>query len=118
MPDLLLLISALVASFGTVDVTVRDGLVEPVGSGIAFSNGATWCRNGVPRIEVSRKSPDYVQTIAHELIHAVDCADNGRFDGSLLPYACVTTPTHDCAHILVDEWLANPTEAIRLLKGA
>lgn len=53
-------------------------------------------------------------SLEHELLHAVDCTDNGRMDGSLLPFA----PTWaDAAHEWVHWAQAHPEQAIGIVEG-
>lgn len=47
-------------------------------------------------LRIVYSNPD---TLEHEALHGADCADNGRMDGSLLPYP---TTWPDAAH----EWVA------------
>jgi hypothetical protein len=52
--------------------------------------------------------------LAHELAHGVDCMDNGKVDGSLLPYK----PTsHDPGHEFVYWCLANEAECIARMEA-
>ena len=50
----------------------------------------------------------------HELLHAVDCVDNGQMDGSPLPGGCVGAI--DCPHAWVywAEW--HPVEAMAIIE--
>ena len=124
MSDLLLLISALVASLGTVDATVTDRTLDIPGVPVAFGLARGNRETGRCSIQISTfqwrapvRNPSLPERIAHELTHCVDFADNVAMDGSLLPHACVTRPGHDCAHMLVDLWLADPQAGIRALEA-
>lgn len=55
---------------------------------------------------------DGYDTLTHEALHAADCMDNGRTDGSLLPFK-PTGP--DPAHEWVYWALDHPDEAVTLL---
>lgn len=53
-------------------------------------------------------------TLEHEVLHAVDCLDNGVMDGSLLPFK----PTQkDASHEWVYWAQANPEQAIAIMEG-
>jgi len=78
--------------------------------------GQTWCEltetEGYPDTwRVLRITYSSLDTLEHEMLHAADCVDNGRMDGSLLPYP----PTHrDAAHEFVYWCQSNVDECISI----
>ncbi|MGE3960121.1 MAG: hypothetical protein AB7F65_00395 [Dehalococcoidia bacterium] len=70
---------------GRGDVTFLDRPAVPVRVGAVYheARGATWCDpDGTYRVVVATRRDGWEETLAHELIHAYDCRDNGAVDGS------------------------------------
>ena len=63
---------------------------------------------------VSRLTYSSMEVLEHEALHAADCIDDGRVNGSLLPTAPTTS---DPAHEYVFGAQANPEKAIEILEA-
>ena len=123
-PALASLLAALLALLGPVhitlvpddEVTARDPAhvtaLNPTGSYAAIAKAT--CEGGTPALQFTTRAIVDPTAIAHELLHAVDCVDNGTFDGSPDPTACAEMP-NDCLHAWVFWALRNPQTAANQL---
>lgn len=114
------LILALMAALGTVRMSVLPGEemtayddvhrseANPSGAYAAVANVS--CDAGVPHLHFTSQSIGDPLAVTHELLHALDCADNAVFDGSPDPTACAEVPT-DCLHSWVYWAIRNQEEA-------
>lgn len=109
------LLLVLFAYLGTVDVRIVDAPVyatEVTGARHETTAKATACVDGHARIEAVAGALDDLAALTHEVLHLADCADDGAYNGSLLPYP----PTRaDPAHEWVYWALQHPdTAAVRI----
>lgn len=74
--------------------------------------GWTECRDTGEVARIATTGNDGVTL--HELLHGADCIDNGKMDGSLLPYAPKST---DPAHEWVGFCFANQAQCQRIIEA-
>lgn len=109
------LLMVMFAYLGGVDVRIVDGpviAIESDGRRHETSAKVAACIDGHAHIEGTAEALSSVENLAHEVLHLVDCRDDGAYNGSLLPYP---PETDDPAHEFVYWAMRNPdTAAVRI----
>lgn len=111
MSTVFALILACLAYLGQINIETTPGPVT-LNTG-AQALGKTGCIDHTPKIAVNRDFSGWEsRVLAHEMLHAVDCRDDGTMNGSPL-----TGGAHgvDPAHEWVNWALAHPGEAVNVI---
>jgi len=119
-----LLFAALVAILSVQPNLRISRISEPVRTVISQSAGATtfyelhgWTtcttKDGKGHVDIIVTS-DHEDTDEHEALHGADCIDDGKMNGSLLPYK---PRTDDPGHEWTSWAMVNPEQAIKIMEG-
>lgn len=117
------LICACIGYLGQVHITsVPNGTVpayvgEAAPRGMTLG-GYTYCNARTDIVVEQRFAYWGGEVMAHELLHAVDCADDGILNGSPIPgYPATIRNAGDPMHVWTDWALAHPADATALVNN-